>query len=300
MPLGCNLLLSYFPMIGVDLHKAQAPGPVPPVPFSPHIVTAALCIGPWGILTGSPVPKVMDQFGITLQKGTDIGPLVPHICVPIPPNLLTPIYIIGSASKSYFGVATVQVGGSPVAVAVAMIMNINVNCGDISTPSGFVMAPNTVQAGMTLGDFLSGLVTAVVEGALQYGIGKAVGALGDAIAGKLFKAALVPVVDVAEAATLDAAKAALASGTSQLGSEMIKGAIGTVLGLAVGSPLGASGSNIYKALGIYDGPKDPNAPNMSSPVGGLSGAAAKGYGDFAQHLGDSNADQHPSAPPPGN
>jgi hypothetical protein len=299
MPMTCSVLVHYYPMLGVDLHKAQAPGPVPPVPFSPHVVVAALYLGPWGILTGLPALTVKSQYGITMQKGTDIGPLIPHVCVPIPPNLLTPVYILGSASKSYFGVATVKVGGAPVAVAVAKIMNLNVNCGDIPTPSGYVMAPNTVNAGMTLGDFLSGLLTALVEGALQWVIGQVVGAIGEGIAGKLFKAALVPVVDAADAATLAAAKAAIASGTSQFGSEMIKGAIGTVVGLALGSPLGASGSNIYKALGLYNGPSDPNAPNMSSPFGGASGEVSGKAGDFGQHLGDGSTDQHPSAPPPG-
>jgi hypothetical protein len=65
-------------------------------------------------------------------------------------------------SKSHFGVASTKVEGTPVATAIAFV-GINLNCGTISTPTGFVCAPTTVFAGMTWGDFLGGVFNIIVD-----------------------------------------------------------------------------------------------------------------------------------------
>jgi len=96
-----------------------------------------------------------------MQKGTDCGYLgVPHLG-----NLANPLYplILGfSKSKSHFGVASVKMEGTPVATAIAFA-GINLNCGTISTPTGFVCAPTTVFAGMTLGDLIAGIFNIGVD-----------------------------------------------------------------------------------------------------------------------------------------
>jgi hypothetical protein len=277
----CNVLKHYHFVVGVDFHKAQPPGPVPPVPYAPHAVTPTpLCLGPWGFLTGKPARSVISgQGGITMQKGTDIGPLIPHICIPVPPNLLTPIIILGSASKSYFGSSTTSAEKAPVAVALLQVVNINLDCGDIPSPTGIVVTFNTVVANFTFADFMSGLATMLVEGVIQAFLNLifAKGPLADALeglTGKIFG----PIA-------------------SQFADEMAKGAVGMVASLLIGSPLGTSGSNIIAAVAKAFGATSPDDPNsvlgsgVLSPVGAGAGDASGDAGDAVQKHFD-NADQH--------
>jgi len=263
------VLLNWHTMFGMDFHSGNSL-PVPPaapIAFGPNaVVPTPLYFGPWGAFTGRPTLEVFGPAsGTVMQQGTDIGPLIIHI--PIPFNILLPLIIMGSASKSYFGVASVQTGGlkgtAPVAVAVMQVMNLNLNCGTVPTPTGIVLTPNTVNALFTLGDFVSGLVTMLIEGAIQAALNlffdKGLGGLANGIFGKAVMETLGPL----------------------LASNLV----GTALGLLAGSPLGASGSDL-------DG-------DFTSPVGKASGDFAGDTGKAAGNavnkmLNNPNIEQHPS------
>jgi hypothetical protein len=60
-----------------------------------------------------------------MLRGTDIGPLIPHIGCP---SLLTPLDILLSSSASYFGPSSYMVAGAPVAAALIINVNLNLNC----------------------------------------------------------------------------------------------------------------------------------------------------------------------------
>lgn len=158
------LLIEFHPMVGLDFHKNQPPPPAPPVPAAPHAVTATLN---WMIpaSTANTVKATFAQARI-MQRGTDIQSMIPHIPL-TPAALLTPAIIATSGSKSYFGPATVLANDAPIAVAVGGITDVSLNCGDIPTPTGNVIAPNTVVAGMTFGDILGGVFAMAFDAAAQ-------------------------------------------------------------------------------------------------------------------------------------
>lgn len=170
------VLITIHPMLGLDGHKELGivpPAPLPvPAPFYPHFVGATLR---W-ILRPAMAPTVQSVGFSTMQRGTDIQSGIPHVPIPLAPfNLLWPVLTAFSGSKSHFGVATVMVEGKVIAVAVTIIINVNLNCGDIPTPTGFVIAPNTVVAQMTFADWLGGVFSmafdCVVQALLSYIIG---------------------------------------------------------------------------------------------------------------------------------
>jgi hypothetical protein len=290
-------------MYGTDFHTCQLPGPVPPVPNSPHIAFAVICWGPWGSLTGKPVPTVLTSGGaISLQKGTDAGPLIPHVCVaPGPANLLTPVILAGSASKSYFGVSSVLIGSPATAVAVAVTgaHNINMNCGTIvPTPIDIVFADNTVVAGMTTADFLSGLATALVESAIQTALNlvfnKVLGSFFRGLAGKVFGQAVMQATDTmaGRIAMTELMWVGKGGVLPQLLSETLANVIPLVVGDLLGTPQGMSASNVYQKF-------DPSIPNEASPLGGYAGDLADAAGNAAANAYDNYnnnpaVDQHPS------
>jgi hypothetical protein len=163
------VLITVHPMLGVDFHDTiPPPGPVM-VPNIPHFCGATLR---WVMPTHKKADTVEAIGFCVMQQGTDIGNLIPHVCAP---HYLLPLVILVSGSKSHFGVATVQVCGSPIAVALAVIYNFNLNCAGATRPplpTGLVIAPNTVIASMTLGDFLGGLFAMIIDGAIQFGLNK--------------------------------------------------------------------------------------------------------------------------------
>jgi hypothetical protein len=167
------VLIEFHPMVGVDLHKDQPPPPAPPVPFAPHATAALLN---W-VVPASTADTVKALYGRVMQRGTDIQNLIPHI--PLTPAALLAGVLTGlSGSKSDFGPASVKAGGKPIAAAVAVVVNFNLNCGDIPTPTGIVIAPNTVVTGMTLGDILGGVFAMVTEAAIQTAMNLLLGDLG--------------------------------------------------------------------------------------------------------------------------
>ena len=174
-----NVLIEWHPMIGVDLHEDVLP-PAPPVPMAPHLTAATLN---W-VIPAAMSSKTFATFvhARIMQRGTDIQSLIPHI--PLSPACtLAGLLTLFSGSKSHFGPRSVEVEGTPVAVALLGSVNVNLNCGDLPMPTGYVIAPNTVVAGMTLGDVIGGIFAMMADTAMQYGMNKLLGPLGPAFGG---------------------------------------------------------------------------------------------------------------------
>lgn len=163
------VLITVHPMIGYDFHDTiPPPGPVM-VPNIPHWCGATLR---WIVPTHKKADTVETMGFTVMQQGTDIGNLIPHVSAP---HYLLPLVIAFSGSKSHFGVASVQAKGQPIAVALAVVLNPNLNCAGATRPpmpTGCVIAPNTVLSAMTLGDALGGLFAMVVDAAIQFGLNK--------------------------------------------------------------------------------------------------------------------------------
>lgn len=164
-----NALMTMHPMFGVDPHDGiPPPGPVP-VPNMPHFVAAML---KWAMpSTSKPTPTVIGPLGPLMQQGTDIGNFIPHLAV----DYLAVMFTAGSGSKSEFGASTVLAQGNPTAAAVLLVLNLNLNCCGATCPplpSGFVIAPNTVSVGMTLGDILGGLLAGATDCLIQFGLNR--------------------------------------------------------------------------------------------------------------------------------
>jgi hypothetical protein len=172
------VLITVHPMLGLDGHNELGiipPAPPAPCPFHPHIVGATLR---W-LLRPALAESVQSVGFSTMQRGTDIQSGIPHVPVPLAPfNLLWPVFTAFSGSKSHFGVATVIVEKKPVAVAVTVIINVNLNCGDIPTPTGFVIAPNTVVAQMTFADWLGGVFSMLFDCIVQALLSRLMGGFG--------------------------------------------------------------------------------------------------------------------------
>lgn len=164
--MDCNVLIVSHLMIGVDVHDAVYPPAPAVIKFQPHF---SFCIL-HGItpLSTQYSEKVLSENLATCQRGTDMGPFIPHIGFN-PINVLTPVIMIASSSISEFGSFTVLVKDNPVATACLKVVNLNLNCGDpFSTPFNIVIAPNTVMAGMSAGDYAGSLIAAIVDFATSY------------------------------------------------------------------------------------------------------------------------------------
>ena len=178
--IAATLLLPIHPCISVDLHHNLPPPPAPPVPlYLPYF---------WlQILGGLPffnkvkmAKKTYAWHFPALQKDTDIGGMLVHVGNPI--NLKLPLIIYKSSSKSHFGASTVKIENEIVATSSLIFVNHNMNCGNpCNLPTGIVVAPNTVMAGMTIGDYISGTLTIVIDASIGYGMDK----LGKGISAKI-------------------------------------------------------------------------------------------------------------------
>ncbi len=189
---GMKCLNTIQPIFGVDMHKTIPP-PLPVPPFAPHVVVWG---EGWSQKTGfmwavanskaaspeSGVAKPVQLcWGYAIGRGHDAGPHPGHIW----PNILLPLILLGSGSKSEFASGTVKHKQGNIAIAVAYAVNMNLDCQDFPIPplpTGFVMAMfSTVEAGFTLGDFLGGLFSMLMDMALTWLSGLAVAGLTSVI-----------------------------------------------------------------------------------------------------------------------
>jgi hypothetical protein len=181
-------------LVGVDAHKNFPP---PLLPFLPHVVVWAVGASQdinfmWSTANtskaSSPESRVSHPVradsGYTIGRTHDAGPHPAHVMI----NALLPIIMLGSASKHEFGSSSVTVpGGSDMAIGIAYVMNINLDCADFpcpATPTGFsICASSTVYAGFTRGALIRGLLQYVVDMALAWLIAGACSVGGNALSG---------------------------------------------------------------------------------------------------------------------
>jgi hypothetical protein len=264
----CCVITRYHPMVGCDLHTSQVAFPVPippPIPYMPHFAAALVRIGPWWMAEPRESPTVETAAGAAMAKIFDIGMFIPQLGVNSP-IILAFLWLL-SCSQAHFGVASVQIktndGQGPVAVALALVANPQLNCNDalplpkiapeplpLPLPTGILLAPNTVVAGLTLGDLLAGILSMVLTSVITGAIGAAVGALGkplNALASRIIGRTVGP-----------------------LGEKIL----GTLLGWVVGSPAGYSFSlpNLGSLL------NSPIIQGLSESAGSLVDSVANRWG----------------------
>jgi hypothetical protein len=182
-----GVMKHFDPMFGRDLHTvwpagAPSPSPVP----GPHLTTATLMgLG----LTAQMDTTVFTHFGWSMQRGTDIGPMIAHIS--LVPNMLSPLLFLSSASKSEWGSQQYLVGGKPAACALLFVVNPNLNCCDpVPLPLDVVLTVTTQFVGMTLGEILAGALMMLVDTAIQGAINFLGSALLDPLATAIYERAL--------------------------------------------------------------------------------------------------------------
>src|SRR5438132_6182614 len=176
---GMKCLNTIQPIVGVDMHKTIPPIlPIPP--FAPHIVVwgegwSQKTKFAWAVDNSKAASResgvkkpVAVCWGYAVARGHDAGPHPGHIW----PNILLPLVLVGSGSKSEFASGTVRNPQGNMAIAVAKVVNLNLDCQDFPIPplpTGVVLAMfSTVKAGFTLGDFLGGLFSMLIEMAIVW------------------------------------------------------------------------------------------------------------------------------------
>jgi len=184
--MNCSILINVHGMIGVDWHDTLLPPAIPaPVP-SPHFVAQFLNGLGLGVTKSI---KVKSHGFDVIKRGSDIGMGIGHVAA----NVLFPIHVIASGSKSEFASFSVKVENTPIAIACAVYVNFNLNCQGPSTapvmpmPTGIVIAPGCNMAGFSLGDFFGSLFCMITDMLIQYAINKFGGPLGDKLNKKVFK-----------------------------------------------------------------------------------------------------------------
>ena len=253
--------------IGLGTHMALYPPVVVPAPV-PHVAMDTLL----GLTLGAKwSKKVIGPFGFQfIGKGNDSGKIIPHIAIP-PPSVLVPLVIGFGSSKPMFSASTVKTDAGPVA-AVAIPWNFvsfNQACNDpCNYPSDMVISPNTVAVGLTLGDFIGGLINIVVDcavSALANKLGGDVAAgLMKHIGGRIASAFLREFTgEMTEAFGREAAeRMALEAGQNIVERalpQFIQESIGKLLDPVIGSGV----DTVYGAIGA------PNAEDIGTETGNV-------------------------------
>lgn len=276
-----NVITRYHPMMGVDLHMAQPtfPMPPPPVPRTPHVVGAVVHFAAWWMAGAKDNGDVQTPYGTAMSKIYDIGMLIPHIGANHP--LLMLLWTLASGSQGHFGVSSVIAGKGPIAAALWGCSGPQLDCNEpCPLPTSAVFAPNTVVAGMTVGDVVAGVISAAITSAFVYATGKAVGRGGKAFG---------------------------------IADDSLASSVGSLLvGVTAGSPLGYSASTstplpvavlTSPLLSLYDAPfasildrlpgEDPDSPGHG--IQSLSDFLGHLPGDY---LGADSYLEDTSLPPP--
>lgn len=188
-------------MIGVDRHICWPPPSPVPIGPKPYFV----CMLMMGTMVTAEMAFTAVTFNEwTMKRGTDIGPLIPHIG---PLSKLTPIDMLFSSSASYFGPSAYCVEGAPAAAALLMVVNPNLNCNNSGPlPTGLVLCFTTHYVGMTIFDVLFGCATMALAVAIEVATSKLSSVAGAAVQKRVIKPLGKRIA--AKAASRKAAKAA--------------------------------------------------------------------------------------------
>ena len=264
-----GVLKGFHPMIGIDFHQVL----VPPTPLTPAPVphnTAHILIGLW--ITAVYSEKIFtDSFGPTIMKGSDIGPMIPHIGSP---SVLLAVEIPFSASKCHFGSSKYKCDKGTVGVSILFAVNLNLNCGTpVPTPTGTVLALATHRVDMTWGDIFAGVTNMCADFLLQAILQKLGGKAGEAVSGALGRfyaemgAALLehgaPTFIMAPLFRLGMSNNVLGRVFGRFGDTIA----GTVIGFLTGGPMGAD----IGTVGGYGTDADGNPITPGGTTGGKVG-----------------------------
>jgi hypothetical protein len=157
-------------MIGIDYHICWPPGSPLPLP-TPVRYTTVMLLNGLQPLTPMLAPTSQTFYGLTVQRGSDIGPGIPHIG---PPSILTPLDVLCSSSVSYFGASAYTHEGQPCAAALLVAVGLNTNChASTSLPTGLVFCVTTHFTWMTPFDILFGFACILFDAALEFAAQKA-------------------------------------------------------------------------------------------------------------------------------
>ncbi len=271
--------------IGPGSHKALLPPAVVPV-ITFHLSFDTLI----GLTIKAEYSTTeLGPGGIPLvARGNDSGYLVPHVSIPIN-NVLLPVTIALGQSKVCFGSSKVliNVKGSPKQCGCCTFpvvpISLNMACNDpCNYPSDIVIAPNTVEVGMTLGDIIAGIVSGAIDAAVSFALGWAAGkvsglvvnAVARQIASRSFwelagefgvETARSMVRDMAEnlgeRAAAQAANSLLQEG-AKVGMEQT---IDATLGATMGSGMDRDGAYDTIGRGGQSPANDPRIYNTSGP-----------------------------------
>ncbi|MCY0992029.1 hypothetical protein OV203_33130 [Nannocystis sp. ILAH1] len=152
-------------MIGIDHHICWPPGAPLPLPKPVPYVTVMVLNG-LQPLTPMLAPTSQTFYGLTVQRGSDIGPGIPHIG---PPSILTPLDVLFSSSVSYFGASAYTHEGQPCAAALLVAVGLNANCQEpVSLPTGLVLCVTTHFTWMSPFDILFGFACMIFDAALEF------------------------------------------------------------------------------------------------------------------------------------
>jgi len=173
----CCVIANYHPMLGVDFQDGfPALIPIPLIPKAPHVVFAMVRFGPWWMAGAVENADIQMPPGNAMAKIFDIGMFIPHLTFPALNHFVYMlIYTLCSTSQGHFGVSSVLTPKGPIAVALMLFVNPQLHCdAPLPLPTGVVLAPNTVVAGLTIGDFLAGIFSMVLTSAVTWACGKVV------------------------------------------------------------------------------------------------------------------------------
>lgn len=297
-------------MIGVDIHDEVSP-PGVPAPKIPHMVSAMLFAPPWGAITGNPNVTVLTTMGMAMTQGTDIGFLIPHLPIPpMPANLLAPVLLLTSGSKSHFGAHNHKGPQGPFAFACLKVVNLNLNCAGPTMPplpSGNVLAMfQLVWQGVTWGDLIAGTLHLVIDLFVQFAInrflgptgrgGKALTALSSKIGTTIASRVTVMGVRLSTVGAESIADViqAVTKGTrvGQALAQLVEAIPGTLASYAVGTPVGYSPGIVPVSRA------ESAAEDASAKKGGAPGVQSKAAQAIDNYLDSPATEQHPSGPPP--
>ncbi|MBS1588552.1 MAG: hypothetical protein JST52_02950 [Bacteroidetes bacterium] len=171
MKVPCLVLHHIHPVLGPDFENNLTPPAPTPIPYTPYFAVSILS----GNLIQSKYSKKTFSIasGISvMQRDTTVGMLgLPHFGNPA--NVFYPIILsLTTKSKSNFGSASTKVEGASLAAACLVVTNLNLNCGTISTPTGFVIPPSTFFVGLSPGDYLAGAFSIAFDMVLDYAFNK--------------------------------------------------------------------------------------------------------------------------------
>jgi len=302
-----GVLKHWHPMVGVDFHIPWPPGSPSPAPSAAPYKTGMLMIGTGlGVLAQitKPVPDhPSDSWGFTMLKGTDIGPLIPHIGVP---SVTLPVEMLFSASKSHFGCSQYKTKGTPIAVSLLFVVNPNLNCGTpIPTPTGVVFAITRHRVDMSWGDILAGALNMLADFLIQAALNKLGNVLGGALTKyltpRLFSRFLPAPLALAlsrggDRGLAEAWAGVMAAGRAEGWANAAGTVLGTTFGFLVGGPMGAD----ISAFGGYGTDSEGNAITPGGTGAGLVGSQADAAGQaLDNYLNSPSAGDSPASPPVG-